>query len=81
MEKRVGKAKLKSAVLYSSIILIWVYLLFAADLWKGMRVFCIVLVVIVIGIVIPGISSVSYTHLDVYKRQVFSSWRGTCEES
>ena len=56
MEKRVGKAKLKSAVLYSSIILIWVYLLFAADLWKGMRVFCIVLVVIVIGIVIPGVS-------------------------
>lgn len=56
MEKRVGKSKLKSAVLYSVIILIWVYLLFAADIWKGMRAFCIVLVIVVIGIIIPGIS-------------------------
>lgn len=55
MERKVGKPKLKTALLYALCVLWFAWFLFSADAWPLMRVAAVILVIIVIGIVIPGI--------------------------
>lgn len=55
MEKIVGKPKLKSALLYTSFTVLAAWFLFDSNVWQGMRIFALVLVIIAFVMILPGI--------------------------
>lgn len=86
MEYIVGKPRMKAALSYGIVCIIWAVILAIANAWQGMRIFSIVLVIVVILIVIPGLSysrimwkvnqkQLSYTYHDTFLMKIRAFFR------
>lgn len=86
MEYSVGKPRIKTALFYAVICIIWAFILAIANAWRGIRIFSIVLIVIAIFIVIPGLSysrimwkvdqkQLSYTYHDTFLIKICAFFR------
>lgn len=86
MEYIVGKPRIKSALFYASICIVWAVILAIFNAWQGIRIFSIVLVIIVIFIVVPGLSysrimwkvneqKLSYTYHDTFLVKICAFFR------
>lgn len=86
MEHFVGKPRIKTALSYAFICIVWAFILAIANAWRGIRIFSIVLIIITIFIVIPGLSysrimwkvnqkQLSYTYHDTFFMKICAFFR------
>lgn len=86
MEYFVGKPRIKTALSYACLCIVWALIIAIANAWQGIRIFSIVFIIVVIFIVIPGLSysrimwkvnqkQLSYTYHDTFLIKICAFFR------